>query len=99
MQKYQLEVITEKDVLLSSLAPEVIEIEAGFTVEKRVLPIVEGVEFVIFGEDEALLKIGDTEFEFELNAETSELIATFDVYEPLEMLCALYRNRIGRTSN
>lgn len=99
MQQYQLEVITEKDVLLSALAPEVIEIEAGFTVEKRVLPIVEGVEFVIFGEDEALLKIGDSEFEFELNAETSAMINEFDTFESLELLDVLYRNRFRRNTN
>lgn len=97
MNNISLQVITEKDVILSNLEFQLIEIETDYKVEKRTLQLVDGVTVDLFGDSEAVLRIGNSEVEFSLNSETAQMLTEWDTFESLEFLDVLYRNRLDRS--
>lgn len=70
-----------------TIKDEVVEIEKGWTVHMRTMPIIENVEIVVIDNKEASLNInGDTVIEFVWNAEAQAMFAEIDTAEVIEVL-------------
>ncbi|MCG7346400.1 hypothetical protein MHZ92_20040 [Sporosarcina sp. ACRSL] len=75
-----------------TIKDELMEIEKGWTVHIRTMPIIEGVEVVTIDNKEASLRVnGEDIIEFNWTQEAATLFANIDVCEPIELLELLAR--------
>lgn len=75
-----------------AIKEELLEIEKGWTMHLRTMPIIENVDVVIYDDKEAVLRINEEDvIEFTWTEEAESMIAEIDTAETIEVFELLAR--------